>query len=238
MYKVMPVKCYWGPRRKWEWSKKFRRDSPFSAAGLPNHRMGWPPAPSSACLVLSLAPSSACLALSLARPLTDPVTLGSSSSALCRSCPSYFVELLREWIELRAGLVQSDAQAYFKLVSSPPARSTRRFFSSIYCGNLLELLEINLTKWQWPLWLGPPGVFNSQNCPPWASSNSLSIAFFSYPALVPTAVSTRVSCPVNCYILYSSVNLSFWGTVIFPVSLPLVCIWGELTFQSVQPCTC
>lgn len=163
---------------------------------------------------------------------TCPVTLGSSSSALCRSCPSCFVELLR------AGLVRSDAQAYFKLVSSPPARSTRRFFSSIYCGNLLELLEINLTKWQWPLWLGPPGVFNSQNCPSRASSNSISIAFFSYPALVPTAVSTRVSCLVSCYIPYLPVSLSLWGTVIFPVSLPLLCTWGELTFQSVQPFTC
>lgn len=52
--------------------------------------------------------------------------------------------------------------AYFPLLC---AGSTRGFFSGIHCENLLELLEVKLTKvWgssdDWS-----PGDFNSQSCP-------------------------------------------------------------------------
>ena len=56
---------------------------------------------------------------------------------------------------LRAGLVKKNkgALAYFKMVPfiPPLARCMRGFFSSIYCGYLVELLEINIKI----LW-GPP----------------------------------------------------------------------------------
>ena len=37
----------------------------------------------------------------------------------------------------------------------PPARSKRGLFPNIFCGNVVELLEANLTVLWGPLWLGP-----------------------------------------------------------------------------------
>lgn len=48
----------------------------------------------------------------------------------------------------RAGLVKNRVLWGVStwLLSPPPARSTSRFFSSIYCGNLFKILEINLVE--------------------------------------------------------------------------------------------
>lgn len=61
--------------------------------------------------------------------------------------------------------------------SPPPLKSIRRFFSGVYCENLVRLLEVNLTiLWlpprPLPIWLGSSGVFNYQARPHWAASNS------------------------------------------------------------------
>ena len=48
----------------------------------------------------------------------------------------------------------------------------REFVSEIYCENLVDLLEVNVTKLWALLWQGSLGVFNSQSYPHWTSSNS------------------------------------------------------------------
>lgn len=42
-----------------------------------------------------------------------------------------------------------------------PDRCTKRFFSNVYYGNLVELLEANLMYCGDPLSRGPPGIFLS-----------------------------------------------------------------------------
>lgn len=49
----------------------------------------------------------------------------------------------------------------YSFLPPPASRSPRGFFSFIYY-NLVDLLEINLTKAWMPLWLGSFGVVNSQ----------------------------------------------------------------------------
>lgn len=63
--------------------------------------------------------------------------------------------------------------AYLKMATFPsPARNTREFFSDLCCDNLIGLLEVQLTKMAGsPLRLNPFGVFLSQTCSHWASSN-------------------------------------------------------------------
>lgn len=76
---------------------------------------------------------------------------------------------------------------YFKIVPFPPyslARSTKWFFFAIHSEDLVELLEIKLTKVWGPLWLAPPGVFNFYTYPHWASHN--------------LSITVRFSCTGNC----------------------------------------
>ena len=62
------------------------------------------------------------------------------------------------------------------LLSLLPAwRSTKGFFSSLSCENLVEALEVTHKSLWSPLWLGPPTFFNSHTFPHWDSSNSLII---------------------------------------------------------------
>ena len=54
-------------------------------------------------------------------------------------------------------------------LSPPPADNARKFFSDIYCENLVQLLEVKSTKAWGPL--DTLRVFNSQTWPDWASGN-------------------------------------------------------------------
>lgn len=51
-----------------------------------------------------------------------------------------------------------------------PCYNQGRFYFSIYCGNLIELLKVHVTILWGQLWLVPSEVFNFQSCPHWASS--------------------------------------------------------------------
>lgn len=55
---------------------------------------------------------------------------------------------------------------------------------------LIELLEVNLAKLWGPPWLDPPGVFNSQTCPHWASGSLDYSSGFPTMALGPEVAST------------------------------------------------
>lgn len=114
----------------------------------------------------------------------------------------------------------------------PPARSTRRFFSSIYHGNLFELLEINLTKLQQPpdwvplaflplriVHVGPPAIRQLQ-------------FLLSHPTLVPIAVPTHESRLQQTVTLHIHLSASpVLGTAVFPVSSPLSRVLQEMIFH-------
>lgn len=106
------------------------------------------------------------------------------------------------------------------------------FFSDIYCGNLVWLLERNLPIWWGPPMTGSPGVFNPQTRAHWASCNSPSTAQLSCQALVPRW-SPRVSpAQVSHNSLYSPAS---------PVSSYLLPYGSKKDcwfFQSVQLFTC
>lgn len=55
---------------------------------------------------------------------------------------------------------------------------------------LIELLKVNLAKLWGPPWLDPPGVFNSQTCPHWASGSLDYSSGFPTMALGPEVAST------------------------------------------------
>lgn len=110
----------------------------------------------------------------------------------------------------------------------PPARSTRRFFSSIYHGNLFELLEINLTKLQQPpdwvplaflplriVHVGPPAICQLQ-------------FLLSHPTPVPIALPTHESRLQQTVTLRIRLSASpVLGTAVFPVSSPLTYPTGD-----------
>lgn len=77
----------------------------------------------------------------------------------------------------------SVSQIYNDSFSSPSDKSMRRFFSSIYFKNLINLPKVDLAKlWCFPTSrLGLSGMLNSQSCLHWASSNTQLLFRFSYP---------------------------------------------------------
>ena len=63
-----------------------------------------------------------------------------------------------------------------------------------------------------PLWLGLPGVFNSQSCPHWASSHLWITVQVFYPGTGShSGFHSWVSGLVSCLSLYSCVSLQSWG---------------------------
>lgn len=93
----------------------------------------------------------------------------------------------------------------------PPARRTRGFFSDIHCENVVELLEITLSKDKGHPRLGLPEFLNSRLClQQFINYNS----GFPTPALFPTEVSApvAVSAPIRCDLLYLPVCLSNLGS--------------------------
>lgn len=137
-------------------------------------------------------------------------------------------EALVNQVPLRAGLVKNKVPRgvleWFPFPS--PCRSPKGFFSSIYSGNLIELLGVNLHNTvRAPPWLGPFGIFNSQMCLHWDFSNSvITVQIFlpwnclpqwfllvSLGSLKPNALYSPVSpilealvWPANCCLSYRS----------------------------------
>lgn len=106
--------------------------------------------------------------------------------------------------------------------SPPPARSTRGFFSDIYCGNLVKLLEVNLTMFWGPLydWITPEFLtFRVVHTEP---SPICPLQFrFSYPGTGSGGgFCARVSALVSCGSLYLLVHLSTLGGSSLPCVLP------------------
>ena len=71
----------------------------------------------------------------------------------------------------------------------------RNFSLKFNVRTLVELLEVQLTEWWIPLWLGSFRVFNSQTCPYFASRNSLTIL---QVFLLHTDFCLWVSAPISC----------------------------------------
>lgn len=91
---------------------------------------------------------------------------------------------------------------------SPPWLDAQGGYSGIYCGNLVELLEVNLTALGPPR-LGPLGICNSQSCRQWAAS-SVTVQDF-LPGAGVCGSSLGVSALGDCYFL-CSVSLSVLGS--------------------------
>ena len=104
----------------------------------------------------------------------------------------------------------------------PPARSPRRFFSSIYCGNLVEFLDVNLTV----LWRrgGPcdwvPLEFLTLRVVCAELPIICQLQFrFPYPSTGSLDSFTHESAPLSQNSLYSPVSLIL-GDSSFPRVLP------------------
>lgn len=93
-------------------------------------------------------------------------------------------------------------------------RSMREFFSDYHCENLVEFLEVKLTKVWEPQWLAGPGVLISPTCPCWASSNLSVIVpvFLHQPWLWGRFVLVGF-CPARLNFLHLPVGLQFWGAL-------------------------
>lgn len=105
-------------------------------------------------------------------------------------------------------------------------------YSGIYCGNLVELLEVNLTALGPPR-LGPLGICNSQSCRQWAAS-SVTVQDF-LPGAGVCGSSLGISALGDCYFLCSPVGLSGLGQPCAPL-LQTQEEW--LLSESVQLCHC
>lgn len=96
------------------------------------------------------------------------------------------------------------------------------FFSSIYYGNLVEVLQVNLTVlWAAHLWLVLL-LFNSQCCLHSAFSNSsITVQYFLPGTGLINIFHLWVSAPVYCISLYLPV-FAVLGTAVYPMSSLLV----------------
>ena len=122
-----------------------------------------------------------------------------------------------------------------RFLSLPSARNMRGFFSHICCGNLVKLLEVNLTI----LWcLCMTGSIRSFQ---FSDLYTLSLQQFANyssglptPRLVPVAITACESLLQSCDSWYSPVS-PILGAVVCPVTSLLFQIQEELLlFQSVQ----
>lgn len=100
----------------------------------------------------------------------------------------------------------------------PPAGSPGRFFSRIYCGNLVEDLGENLTIVVTSLQLAPLEFVALRTCPHWCAHSLLVQFRLSYPALVPAVLSTLESPLWDAVILYLPVCLTDLGCRGLPMS--------------------
>ena len=115
----------------------------------------------------------------------------------------------------------------------------RGLFSWILTIGIWSSLEINfMVLWGSSLWLHPPGIFHSQNCPHWASGNSAIAVQVFQPWKHFGGFCQGISVSVSCDILYLPVS-SLGGQCFAPCSCSLCgskkSCWF---FKSLQIFTC